>query len=195
MRRTKQAAVLPTILLVAWMFPATARAQSRAIDASQSHVTVHVGKTGIFSAFGDTHEVAAPLESGTVELSSPQSVQLKFDARKLRVLDPKLSAEKHAEVQETMLGPKVLDSSRFPEISFQSTEVASAGPDHWTMKGNLTLHGRTQNVVVDVALKDGRYLGTAAFKQRAFGIETVSAGGGTVKVKDELKIEFSIVLK
>ncbi len=158
-------------------------------------MTIHVGKAGIFSGLGDTHEVAAPLEVGTLELSPRQSVQLKFDARKLRVLDPKLSAEKRAQVQETMLGPKVLDSSRFTEISFESTAVEPAGPDHWTVRGDLKLHGQANPIVVDVALKNGHYVGTAAFKQRAFGIEPVSAGGGTVKVKDELKIEFDIVLK
>jgi hypothetical protein len=32
-------------------------------------------------------------------------------------------------------------------------------------------------------------------KQRDFGIEPVSVGGGTVKVKDELRVEFEIVAK
>lgn len=195
MRYGKNLALLPAVILISWMIPAGARGQNRAVDASRSSVTIHVGKTGIFSALGDTHEVVAPLESGVVALSPPSSVQLKFDARKLRVLDPHLSAEKRAEVQETMLGPKVLDSGRFPEITFESTAVAPAGAEHWTVRGNLQLHGRTNAVVVDVALKNGHYAGTAAFKQRAFGIEPVSAGGGTVKVKDELKIEFDIVLK
>lgn len=195
MRHGRYFAILPAVILISWMISASARAEARAIDASRSSLTIHVGKAGIFSGLGDTHEVAAPLEVGTLELSPRQSVQLKFDARKLRVLDPKLSAEKRAQVQETMLGPKVLDSSRFTEISFESTAVEPAGPDHWTVRGDLKLHGQANPIVVDVALKNGHYVGTAAFKQRAFGIEPVSAGGGTVKVKDELKIEFDIVLK
>ena len=195
MRNARVFVLLAAAILIWEMAPAQARAQSRTVDASRSSLTIHVGKTGIFSAFGDTHEVSAPLESGTVELSAPQSVQLKFDARKLRVLDPQLSAEKRAEVQATMLGPKVLDSARFTEISFASTAVEASGADHWTVRGDLKLHGQTNPVVVDVTLKNGHYTGTAAFKQRAFGIEPVSAGGGTVKVKDELKIEFDIVLQ
>jgi polyisoprenoid-binding protein YceI len=195
MRQRNYFAIVPAVMLMACMAPASARAQSRAVDATRSSVTIHVGKTGVFSAFGDTHEVAAPLKSGTVELSPRQSVQLKFDARMLRVLDPKLSAEKRAEVQATMLGPEVLDSSRFPEISFASTAVDAVGPDHWTVRGDLKLHGQTNPLVVDVTLKNGHYAGAAVFKQRAFGIEPVSAGGGTVKVKDELRIEFDIVLK
>ncbi len=158
-------------------------------------MTIRVFKSGLFSMFAHDHEIEAPIESGTVELSPGQSVQLKFDARKLRVLDPNLAADKRAEVQKTMLGPEVLDSSRFQEISFTSTAVGKIADGHWTVRGNLTLHGQAQPVVVNVSLKDGHYLGTAAFKQRTFGMEPVSVAGGTVKVKDEIKIEFDIVLK
>jgi hypothetical protein len=44
-----------------------------------------------------------------------------------------------------------------------------------------------------VALQDGRYRGTVVLKQRDFGITPISIAGGTVKVKDELKVEFDIV--
>ena len=186
---------LLAVVFTGCIFPASALAQNRAVDASRSTMKIHVSKSGLFSAFGHNHEVEAPIESGTVELSPSQSVQLRFDARKLRVLDPDQKASERAEVQETMLGLKVLDSTRFPEISFQSTVVEKAGADHWTVQGNLTLHGQSRHVVVDVTQKNGHYLGTATFKQTAFGIEPVSAGGGSVKVKDELKIEFDIVLK
>jgi hypothetical protein len=47
---------------------------------------------------------------------------------------------------------------------------------------------------VNVALADGHYRGSAALQQREFGITPVRFAGGTVKVKDEVKIEFDIVL-
>jgi hypothetical protein len=50
---------------------------------------------------------------------------------------------------------------------------------------DLALRGRLNPVAVDVALKDGHYLGSATIKQRDFGITPVSIAGGTVKVKDE----------
>ena len=62
------------------------------------------------------------------------------------------------------------------------------------MRGNLTLHGQTRPVMVDVALRDGRHEGSARLKQRDFGITPVSIAGGTVKVKDEVKVEFGIAL-
>jgi hypothetical protein len=36
------------------------------------------------------------------------------------------------------------------------------------------------------------YKGNAKLKQTDFGIEPVSAGGGTVKVKDEIELEMDI---
>lgn len=195
MRMRRKFAGILTAILMSWMVPASVCAQNRVIDASRSKITIRVFKSGLFSMFAHDHEIEAPIESGTVELSPGQSVQLKFDARKLRVLDPKLAADKRAEVQKTMLGPEVLDSNRHQEISFASSAVEKKAAGHWTVRGNLTLHGQTRPIVVEVSLKDGHYLGSAAFKQRTFGMEPVSVGGGTVKVKDEIKIEFDIVLK
>ena len=62
------------------------------------------------------------------------------------------------------------------------------------MQGNLTLHGRSSPVSVDVNLRNGHYLGSARLKQRTFGMTPVSIAGGTVKVKDEVEVEFDIVL-
>ena len=42
--------------------------------------------------------------------------------------------------------------------------------------------------------KNGLYEGTAVLKQSAFGIAPVRIAGGTVKLKDEVKIAFSIAL-
>jgi polyisoprenoid-binding protein YceI len=72
--------------------------------------------------------------------------------------------------------------------------VEFRGADHWLVSGNLDLHGQTQPIAVDVTLKDGLYKGSAILKQTKFGITPVTVAGGTVKVKDDLKIEFHIVV-
>jgi hypothetical protein len=194
MRRANLAVGFLATLLAGYIAPAALHGQTRAIDLSRSSLKVRVFKSGLFAGFAHNHEIEAPIEQGSVELSGTPSVSLRVDARKLRVLDPELSADKRAEVQKTMDGPDVLDSSRIPEIAFQSTAVEQSGAGHWTVRGNLTLHGQTRPVTVSVSLRDGRYQGFAAFKQRDFGMTPVSIAGGTVKVKDEVKIEFDIVL-
>ena len=170
------------------------QAGGRAIDRDHSSLKIHVSKSGFFSAFSHNHDIEAPIASGEVQSTGTPSVELRVDARKLRVLDPEVSESTRAQIQTTMEGPQVLDADRFPGIHFRSTEVEAKGADHWVVRGTLDLHGQSHPVTVDVTLKDGLYRGSAIIKQTAFGITPVTVAGGTVKVKDELKIEFGIAL-
>ena len=162
-------------------------AQERPIDATRSKVTVHVGKAGLFSAAGHEHQVSAPISQGSINESEPGRVWFRIDARTLTVLPEK----DQAEVQTTMQ-QKVLESEQFPEIRFQSTNIQKLAADHWKIEGSLTLHGQTHPVVADVRRVGMSYQGRSTIKQTDFGIRPVSVAGGTVKVKDELVIEFSI---
>jgi polyisoprenoid-binding protein YceI len=182
------------LVLCVCTYSAEARAQSRAMDTGHSTLKVRVFKSGMFSAFAHDHEIEAPITQGSVNLSTKPNIELRVDARKLRVLDPKLSPKNRADVQKTMEGPQVLDSNRFTEISFHSTAVESKDKEHWTVNGNLNLHGQSSPIVVDVNLRNGHYLGSSRLKQRAFGISPISIAGGTVNVKDEVEVEFDIVL-
>lgn len=185
---------VPVVVLASMLWCVATHGEMRSIDAERSALKIRVFKSGFFSAFAHNHEIEAPIAQGTVEISEKPAVALQVDARKLRVLDPELSADKRADVQKTMDGPQVLDSERFPEIAFQSTTVETIGANHWTVRGNLTLHGQSRSVIVDVALRNGNYAGSATLKQRDFGITPVSIAGGTVRVKDEIKIDFDVVL-
>jgi polyisoprenoid-binding protein YceI len=167
---------------------------AREIDIQKSVMRVRVFKSGLFSAFGHEHEISAPIESGSFN-ESGLSAEVTVDARKMQVMDRDVSEKDRAEIQETMLGPKVLDVGRFPEIRFRSTGVEPAGAGRWTVRGDLTLHGQARPVKLDVQSHNGHFKGAAPLKQRDFGIEPVSVGGGAVKVKDELRVEFDIVAK
>ena len=184
-----------SIALVLWTVTATSvpGAETRPIDVEHSTLTVFVYKSGLFSAFADDHVIRAPIASGSVSPDAPLSVEISVRSASLEVLDPKLAADKRADVQARMLGPGVLDSARFLDIVFTSTAIESVAPDRWTVTGSLSIHGVTRPTTFSVAQKDGRYHGTVALKQRDFGIEPISIAGGTVKVKDELKVEFDIV--
>ena len=131
---------------------------------------------------------------GEVKDSDVPSVELRVDSTKLHVLDPEASDGTRATIQATMRGAEVLDVGHFPEIHFRSTDVQPDGTDHWMVHGNLDLHGQTHPVSFEVALNDGSYQGSAVLKQTAFGITPVKVAGGTVKVKDEVKVAFTIAL-
>src|SRR5215472_3781565 len=186
-----------TLSIAVWAFlivSTPASPAGRRVDVNRSSIHVHVYKSGAFSTFGHNHDVEAPIDSGEVTEAGSSIVELHLNARKLRVLDPEASAHTRDEIQKTMEGPQVLDAERYPEIHFRSLKIQSAGTDHWLVTGNLDLHGQTRPITVDVTLKDGLYRGSAILQQTAFGITPVKVAGGTVKVKDDLKIEFQIAL-
>ena len=70
-------------------------------------------------------------------------------------------------------------------------------PEDLRIDGRLTLHGVTKTVIIPVAARlNGNRMtatGEATVRQSDFGIRPVSAGGGTVRVKDEVEVTFSIV--
>lgn len=181
------------VLLTSFL-PALAQTADRAIDTNRSVMSVHVYKSGMFSAFGHEHHVSAPIIEGTFNEQQP-SASLRVDARRMRLMDKDVSDKDREKIQTTMLGPEVLDSDRFPEISFKSTSVSALGERRWVLLGDLTLHGQTRPVKVQVEGQHGHYRGSSELKQKDFGIQPVSAGGGTVKVKNEVKVEFEIIAK
>jgi polyisoprenoid-binding protein YceI len=193
----KRIACTVLVLAIGWLclsHLAAADSDSRKIDGPHSTLTVRVYKSGFLSAFGHNHEIQAPIQSGEVKESDSPSVEVHVDARKLRVLDPEVSEGTRDQIQDTMQGSQVLDVAHFPEIHFQSTAVEARGPDHWIVHGNLALHGKDHPVAVEATLKGEHYRGSATLKQSDFGITPVTVAGGTVKVKDVVKIEFDILL-
>jgi hypothetical protein len=179
---------LGSLSLVPW-----AHGQKRAIDVERSVLKVRVYKAGLFAAFGHEHEIAAPIAAGNVDDSEHASVEFRVEAAKLKVVDPEASAVDRATVQKTM-ETEVLDIAHFPEIRFQSSKVEATGASRWEVQGRLTLHGQTHPLLVKVAQFPGEYRGEATIRQSDFGIMPIRVGGGAVKVKDEVKIEFAIAL-
>ena len=163
--------------------------KDHAIDTGRSKITVHVGKSGLFSAAGHEHEVSAPIAEGAVDDSGAGRIWFRVEAAKMEILPEKDQAAVQKDMQE-----KVLESPTFPEIRFESTAIRKISEGRWSVTGNLNLHGKTNPVVADVHLEGSAYAGQSVLKQSQFGIKPVSAGGGTVKVKDELKIDFVIMV-
>jgi YceI-like domain len=170
-------------------------AQSRPIDTEQSTLTVFAYKSGLFSAFADDHVIRAPIAGGSIADTGTPAVEITVRSADLVALDPTLSASKRAEVQARMIGPEVLDVKQYPDITFASTSIQPAGADRWTASGRLTIHGTTKPVTFAVTRQIGHYRGTLSLRQSDFGIKPISIVGGTVKVKDELKVEFDIVVR
>ena len=170
----------------------------------RGHFQIHVGTAGLFGALAHNHLIEAEKISGCAAMDTRDpthsSIKLDFPASNIRVMDPKESEKDRAEVQKTM-ETEVLRVSEFPRIAFESTSIERANePDRFRVHGNLTIRGKTQPVEISVGLtrlSDGTYRATghSKFAQTSFGIKPIQLGGGTVKVKDELEIEFELFLR
>jgi polyisoprenoid-binding protein YceI len=175
------------------------------IDNAKSKLQIDVSKEGAFKMFGHDHLIVAKEISGEVQFD-PQKLQdsavhLKVSAKSLTAVDPGESDKDRADVQATMLGEKVLNVAKFPEIVFTSTRVSAVkkNADGWelTLAGTLNLHGveRPMSFPLRVHAEAGqvRAQGEVSVLQTDHEITPIKVGGGSVKVKDKLKISFTIV--
>jgi polyisoprenoid-binding protein YceI len=198
-------ALLP-VLLAASAAAASAE-QGYTVVAEQSAVRIHVGKSGVFGFAGHEHDVLAPVAQGTV-VADPadlarSSVTLSFDAAALKVTGEGEPAKDVPQVQAKMVGPEVLDAARFQAITFRSRSVAGkelkAGVYDLQVTGDLDLHGVSRRLTlplrVEVAAETLTATGKTTLRQSDFGMKPVSAGGGTVKVKNEIGVDFKIVAR
>jgi len=171
---------------------AIAAAQDVAIDVDRSTVTVHVAKTGLLSAAGHEHWVSAPISSGTIRETPSGSVEFTVETAKMTVKpDPKVDAKTQAAIQKDM-EDLTLETKKFPQITFRSSRVDKTGDGQWKVEGALSLHGVTKSVSLLVKRTGDAYTAHTVLKQTDFAIKPVSVGGGLVKVKNEVDIDFQI---
>jgi polyisoprenoid-binding protein YceI len=175
------------------------------LDRSSSKFTVQAFASGMLSALGHSPTFAVRDFSGEAALSPAEpaqaSLNIKIRASSLQVMDDIKSTDRR-EMESTM-NQTVLESEKYPEIVFDSTGVSanqvSEGRYQVNMNGNLTLHGVTRSVAVPLQLAFlgdmFRASGEFSISQSSFGIKPVSVAGGSLKLKDELKLTFDIVAR
>ncbi len=176
-----------------------------AIDSGISRFTVRVFASGMFSAFGHNPTLAVRDLEGEAKFS-PDALDearlvIKIKAASLTVTDN--ISDKDRRELEAAMNRDVLETSRYPEIIFESTKVSAstAGDTQFfvNLVGTLTLHGVSNNqaVAAQVSLTGDmlRAHGEFSVLQSAYGIKPVSVAGGALKVKDELKCSFDIVAR
>jgi len=197
------------VVLLLLSFAATAQTKSRTytIAPSESDFWVFAGKSGLFSALAHDHEIGVKSFGGRVVVSeagaSGGSLELDIDAKSLVVLDKKPSEEDKKKIFNAMHN-EVLESGSHQKITFKSVSVSGVkqtGNDNYSfvVNGDLTLHGVTKRIAVPVTAtitpRQLRATGKYALKQTDYGIKPYSAGGGTIKVKNEVVVNFNIVAK
>lgn len=191
--RLRHVGLLWMVLLSGLSGP-TAVAQSHenaAAKPQQSMITIHVFKSGLFSGFAHNHIVAAPISHATLD-PAKLAAEITVMTKEMKVTDQDISEKDRAEIQGTMLGPKVLDQEKYPEIRFKSSHIEPTSAQHYRVAGTLELHGAKREITLEVTGGPEHYHGAAKLKQSDYGIKPISLGGGSIKVKDELELEFDV---
>ena len=180
-------------------------ASSYAIDPDMSRFTVRAFASGMLSALGHSPTLAIREFTGKAEFEpgslDSAALHLKINAGSLNVTD-NVSDKDRREIERTM-NQQVLETSQYPEIVFESSKVSAnkVGDGQYMVNlvGDLSMHGVTnsQPVSAQVALIGDtlRAHGEFSVLQTDYGIKLVSIGGGSLKVKDELKFTFDILAR
>jgi len=100
-------------------------------------------------------------------------------------------------LDEHLKSADFLDAAKFPTVTFKSTKVTSAGKDKLKVTGDLTVHGVTKPVTLDVTVnkvgphpmmkvQTAGFDATATIKRSDFGV-----GAYVPNVSDEIKIRIT----
>jgi len=172
------------------------------LDSANSKFTVQAFAAGFLAGFGHNPIIGIRDFSGEVNFTPESfanaSLSFVVKAQSLIVLDDIKEKDKQ-EIEQTMYD-KVLETSQFPEITFQSTSVTVTRiiPGRWKTKiiGDLTLHGITRSLwIMGQIFLEGytlRAKGDFTLRQTEFDIKLVSVAAGALKLNDELKFEFDL---
>lgn len=171
------------LLFAVWAPPASAAPEAYRLNASESIV----GFTYLFQ--GNSTQGRMPVKSANMRLDldnvPASTVDVTLDARRAKA--------GFIFATETMKGPSVLNTDRFPEIRFRSTSI-TGDLSGATVIGNLTVRGVTRPVTLKAGLfrQSGTQAGdrsrliiqlTGTISRAAFG-----AGGFPKFVDDQIAL-------
>ena len=127
------------VMMVA--LPVLAHADTWQIDPAHTNVEFTVRHMMISNVKGQFQKT-----SGTITANGTDPASAKINA----TIDATLIDTRVDRRDAHLKSPDFLDVAKFPTITFKSTKVEAAGPGKWKVTGDLTLHGVTKPVVLDV---------------------------------------------
>ena len=173
---------------------AAARAETWNIDPAHTTVEFSVRHMMISNVKGQFEKVSGTIAANGNDLNSVQ-ISAIIDATSINTRVEKRDAH--------LKSAAFLDVDKYPTITFKSTKVEPEAPNKWKVTGDLTLHGVTKPVVLEVetaaAIKDptGKTRvgasATTEIDRKDFGVvwnKPLETGG--VLVGDEVSIAIEV---
>lgn len=124
--------------------PAAVQPGAYAIESSHTRVLFAIDHMGTSTWYGDFTQV-----SGTLKLDpkSPAASQLEISVPVGTISTTNAILDKELKAADWF------DAAKYPTMTFRSTKVTPTGPNTATVTGDLTFHGVTKPVVLNVKFK------------------------------------------
>jgi len=176
--------------------PNTAPPGTYAIDGSHTNLSFRVSHLGFSRYTADFDKVDGKLQFDPANPSA-MTVEATIDPKSLDLNSPP------AGFHDELLGKAWLDATAFPAITFKSTKVEPAGDHRYKLHGDLTMHGVTKPVVLDVeatqqvkGMRGETRAGaraTTKVNRKDFGINwSKTMDGGGVVVGDDVDVTIEV---
>ena len=167
------------------------------IDPAHSVAAFSVRHMMVSNVRGEFAKLSGSVEGQASDVTTAR-ISVTIDAASINTREPKRDAD--------LRSPNFFDVAKYPALTFVSKKVEKAGAGKLKVTGDLTIHGVTREVVLDVdgptpEMKDpwgGIRVGahaTATIDRKDFGLlwnKTLDGGG--VLVGDEVAISIDVEL-
>jgi len=178
------ALILATATILSPLTPAFAQATvhdaskvdagTYAVEPAHTRVQFAVSHMGFTNYYGDFTQA-----SGSLTLDPKSGAASKLDV----TVPVDTVSTTNAKLDGELKSPAWLDAAQFPTMTFKSTKVTRMGPNGARVNGDLTLHGVTKPVILNVTFNgagtnplDKKYTvgfeATGKIKRSDFGVKT-----------------------
>ena len=180
------------------------KAGSYRLDTNSGDLNVYTFKEGLLSKLA--HDLLIDITDFKVNLEVPEagfasgSLELEIQANSLKVIcalkdGEKTDALKEKDIAdiERDMGVKVLHPDKYPTATFCSKTIQEKDGGY-KINGDLSLHGVTKSIDFDIDANGEHIKGMITLLQKDYGIKPFKAMMGTLKIKNEINIDFDLPL-
>lgn len=179
--------------------PASAGTTTYQIDPRHSSAEFAVTHLMISTVRGEFHQVNGTVVYDDADVSK-SSVNVTIDATTVDTREP--------DRDKDLKSPNFLDVTKYPTMTFKSTKVEKVGAGKLKITGDLTLHGVTKSVVLDITapkppirdpwgLQRTAVSGTTKINRQDFGItynKTLDSGGLMISNDVDITLDVEMIV-
>lgn len=180
---------------------------------AESEIRVLVYRGGLLGGFGHNHVISTSDVVGRIEIDDDPAAscvelkiavdQFKVDVEAIRLEEGEpfrktVSEDDKSSTRKNLLGAKLLDSARFPDITILSQSWSGEFPDI-LVNSEITVKDQTNAVQfpasVSASVDQIVVTGSFAVTHEQLGLKPFTALLGGLRVRDDIQIKFLITAK